>query len=100
MVGLSFDFLALNFLGFVCYSVYNVALLASPTVRADYRRQMGGSPGVRLNDAIFAVHAMIMTSAGSCSGRNRPCKTRASRKTGSAGSLLALSPIALLWHLM
>ena len=63
VVGLSFDFLALNFLGFICYSVYNVALLASPAVRAAYREQMGGSPAVRLNDAIFAVHAMIMTSA-------------------------------------
>jgi cystinosin len=63
VVGLSFDFLALNFLGFICYSVYNVALLASPAVRAEYRRQMGGSPGVRLNDAIFAVHAALMTSA-------------------------------------
>ena len=65
VVGLSFDFLALNFQGFICYSVYNVALLASPLVRAEYRRQMGGSPGVRLNDAIFAVHATVMTSADS-----------------------------------
>ena len=63
VVGLSFDFLALNFLGFICYSVYNVAMLASPSVRKAYRHQMGGSPGVRLNDAIFAVHAMIMTGA-------------------------------------
>jgi len=63
VVGLSFDFLALNWLGFICYSIFNVAMLVSPTVRAAYRQQMGSSPGVRLNDAIFAVHAALMTSA-------------------------------------
>ena len=70
VVGLSFDFLALNFLGFICYSVFNVAMLVSPSVRSAYRQQMGSSPGVRLNDAIFAVHAMIMTSAHAARG---PC---------------------------
>ncbi len=63
VVGLSFDFLALNWLGFICYSIFNVAMLVSPSVRAAYRQQMGSSPGVRLNDAIFAVHAALMTSA-------------------------------------
>lgn len=70
------DFLTLNPLGFLCYSVRplspstssfplklptqisNLALYASSTVRASYRaRHDGHNPQVALNDVVFAVHA-------------------------------------------
>lgn len=36
VVGLSFDFLAYNLLGFFAYSVYNVALFWVPTIQVLY----------------------------------------------------------------
>ena len=36
MVGLNFDFLSLNVVGFVLYSVFNVALYWIPGIQADY----------------------------------------------------------------
>jgi len=36
VVGLSFDFLALNVTGYLCYSVYNTTLMTNPAVRVMY----------------------------------------------------------------
>lgn len=62
VVGLSFDYAALNLLGFSCYSAYNVALFYNPTVRAQYAAQhKGNTPGVKLNDVLFSLHAAVVT---------------------------------------
>ncbi|BGP32464.1 hypothetical protein JCM10296v2_004245 [Rhodotorula toruloides] len=61
VTGLSIDFLTLNPLGFLCYSISNLALYASSTVRASYRaRHDGHNPQVALNDVVFAVHACVV----------------------------------------
>lgn len=61
--GLSIDFLALNPLGFACYTAFNGALLLSPVVRAQYRaRNDGHNPQVRWNDLAFAAHALFISS--------------------------------------
>ncbi|RKO88007.1 PQ loop repeat-domain-containing protein [Blyttiomyces helicus] len=62
VVGLSFDFLCLNFWGFSCYAVYNVALYTSPDVQRQYRERYGTDPLVQLNDVFFGVHAVIITA--------------------------------------
>lgn len=36
VVGLSFDFLAYNFVAFVCYTVYNFSMLYIPEIRREY----------------------------------------------------------------
>lgn len=73
------DFLTLNPVGFLCYSVRplplfvppspltfpaqisNLALYSSSTVRASYRaRHDGHNPQVQLNDVVFAVHACVV----------------------------------------
>ena len=61
--GLSFDFLALNLLGFSCYSAYNIALYTSATVRAQYAiaHPASTSPAVELNDVFFGLHAIFAT---------------------------------------
>jgi cystinosin len=64
--GLSFDFIALNLLGFSCYSAYNCSLLFSPTVRAQYhaRHDQPGKPAsipVHANDVFFGLHAVVAT---------------------------------------
>jgi cystinosin len=59
--GLSFDFLALNLLGFSCYSAFNCALYYSPVVRAQYVAHYGKKPGVASNDVFFSLHAVFAT---------------------------------------
>ena len=62
VVGLSFDYAALNLLGFSCYSAYNVALFYNPTVRAQYAAQHNNNlPGVKINDVFFSLHATVVT---------------------------------------
>lgn len=64
VAGFSYDFALLNVIGYVCYSTYNVALLTSAEVRAQYARaSAGGSPAVKVNDAFFALH--VSAGAGS-----------------------------------
>ena len=37
VVGISFDFTLYNWIGFFCYSTFNVALFWSPHIREEYR---------------------------------------------------------------
>ena len=60
--GLSFDFLALNLLGFACYATYNLGYAYNPSIRAAYQLAHGGSlPAVQANDVFFAIHAVAAT---------------------------------------
>ncbi|GAA5822479.1 hypothetical protein JCM3770_000662 [Rhodotorula araucariae] len=60
--GLSIDFFSLNPIGFACYTAFNVALYASPTVRRQYSDRHGGHyPKVAPNDIAFAVHALVFS---------------------------------------
>lgn len=63
VVGLNFDFLALNLLGFIMYTIFNTALLWSPYIEAEYfvRNPRGLNP-VQVNDVVFAVHAILVTA--------------------------------------
>ena len=36
VVGLSFDFLAYNFVAFTCYTIYNYSMLYVPEIRREY----------------------------------------------------------------
>lgn len=62
VVGLSFDFVVLNFLGFSCLTAVSTAFLFSEEIRDEYRRRNGGNdPLVDPNDLVFAVHALLLT---------------------------------------
>lgn len=62
VVGLNFDFLALNLLGFTCYSIYNFTFLFSREVQKNYyERNTYGRIPVEYNDLFFAVHAFVLT---------------------------------------
>lgn len=62
MVGLSFDYIALNLLGFTCYATYNLGYAYNPSIRAAYQKAHNGSlPAVQTNDVFFAVHAVAAT---------------------------------------
>lgn len=62
VVGLSFDFVLLNIIGFAAYSIYTLAFFAWEPARELYRlRHHGQNNGVRVNDVIFALHALAAT---------------------------------------
>jgi cystinosin len=61
--GTTADFPTLNVLGFGAYLAYTAALLFSPRVRALYAARNPGAPEptVRLNDVVFALHALVLS---------------------------------------
>ncbi|UJR27603.1 hypothetical protein I4U23_008884 [Adineta vaga] len=62
VVGLHFDFLALNLLGFFCYSVYNIAMYSWIDVQDSYRKSHPhGVIPVLINDVVFGLHGFIVT---------------------------------------
>ncbi|XP_059099030.1 cystinosin homolog [Tigriopus californicus] len=69
VVGLNFDFLALNIMGFVFYGVFNVALYYITPIQNEYfaRHPTGINP-VQLNDVIFSLHAVVccLITMGQC----------------------------------
>ncbi|KAM3936379.1 cystinosin [Leptodactylus fuscus] len=62
VVGLSFDFLALNLTGFIAYSVFNVGLFWIPFVREEFLQiYPNGVIPVDANDVFFSLHAVLLT---------------------------------------
>ncbi|XP_047485058.1 LOW QUALITY PROTEIN: cystinosin homolog [Penaeus chinensis] len=60
VIGLHFDFLSLNIVGFFVYSLFNVCLYWIPSIEADYfKRHPYGVNPVQLNDVIFSLHAFL-----------------------------------------
>lgn len=62
VVGLNFDFLALNIVGFLMYFLFNAGLFWNKYIQAEYfiRFPQGLNP-VLINDVVFALHAMVAT---------------------------------------
>ncbi|CAE7607073.1 CTNS [Symbiodinium natans] len=62
VVGLSLDYQILNAFGFTCYFLFNALLFWSPGIRGAYRQSHHGQDSaVRLNDVVFAGHALLVT---------------------------------------
>ena len=62
VVGLNFDFLAYNIIGFTFYAIFNSSLFWSIDIQRIYFSQHpGGINPVKLNDVIFALHAVLAT---------------------------------------
>uniref|UniRef100_A0A1B0D924 Cystinosin homolog n=1 Tax=Phlebotomus papatasi TaxID=29031 RepID=A0A1B0D924_PHLPP len=69
VVGLNPDFLALNIVGFVMYSVFNMGLFWNPGIQAEYfERFPRGLNPVLVNDVVFSLHAAFATlvTIGQC----------------------------------
>lgn len=63
VVGLNFDFLALNITGFIAYSVFSVGLRFMQEVKVEYHSlHPTGVIPVEINDVVFAVHAVFATA--------------------------------------
>ncbi|XP_061460763.1 cystinosin [Rhineura floridana] len=62
VVGLSFDFIALNLTGFIAYSVFNVGLFWIGSVKEQFLRVYpNGVNPVDSNDVFFSLHAVAVT---------------------------------------
>ncbi|KYO33783.1 cystinosin [Alligator mississippiensis] len=62
VVGLSFDFIALNLTGFIAYSVFNVGLFWIVAIREQFLHQYpNGVNPVESSDVFFSLHAVIIT---------------------------------------
>ncbi|XP_022255232.1 cystinosin homolog [Limulus polyphemus] len=62
VVGLSFDYVALNMVGYIYYSVFNICLKHIHAVRTEYFELFPtGVIPVDLNDIFFACHAVFAT---------------------------------------
>jgi cystinosin len=63
VVGLNFDFLALNLLGHTLYAIFNCSLYWITAVEDEYfaRHPRGLNP-VELNDVVFSIHASAITA--------------------------------------
>ncbi|CAJ0598725.1 unnamed protein product [Cylicocyclus nassatus] len=69
VIGLNFDLLALNVLGYLTYFVYNLFMFASEKIQAQYHEAHPHSPiPVLLNDVFFAFHglATCLATVGQC----------------------------------
>ncbi|XP_075147877.1 lysosomal cystine transporter cystinosin isoform X2 [Haematobia irritans] len=63
VVGLNFDFIFLNIVGFTLYSVFNCGLFWVSGIQDEYfERHPRGLNPVMLNDVVFSLHAMFATS--------------------------------------
>lgn len=62
VVGLSFDFLALNIVGHTSYAIFNCSLYFVEYFQNEYfaRFEHGQNP-VELNDVFFSIHASVLT---------------------------------------
>lgn len=62
VVGLNFDYVALNITGFLSYSAYNIALKYVPKVEAEFfHRHPRSQNPIELNDVVFGIHAAFAT---------------------------------------
>jgi len=60
VIGLNFDFLSLNIVGFSLYGCYNVALFWISSIQEDYHsRHPRGVIPVQANDVFFPIHAVF-----------------------------------------
>ncbi|MBN3317076.1 CTNS protein, partial [Atractosteus spatula] len=62
VVGLNFDFLALNLTGFIAYSVFNIGLFWEEFLK----KNPDGVNPVDANDVFFSVHAFVLTLVYIC----------------------------------
>eukprot|EP00066_Takifugu_rubripes_P023443 XP_011612709.1 PREDICTED: cystinosin isoform X1 [Takifugu rubripes] len=61
VIGLNFDFLALNLTGFIAYTVFNVSLFWVPFIQEEFlKRNPKGINPVSSNDVFFSLHAVLL----------------------------------------
>ncbi|XP_068219830.1 cystinosin-like [Palaemon carinicauda] len=99
VVGLAFDFLTLNFIGFFSYMMYNIGNLWIPEIQNEFHsRHPTSVMQVRLNDVIFPLYALLCTAIQivQCIFYERDPNQRVSMTCRVISGLLVLSEIIVL----
>uniref|UniRef100_UPI00398F495F cystinosin-like n=1 Tax=Pristiophorus japonicus TaxID=55135 RepID=UPI00398F495F len=67
VVGLNFDFLALNLTGHIAYGMFNIGLFWIPYIKAEFVKcnPVGVNP-VEASDVFFSIHAVLLTALTIC----------------------------------
>ncbi|ROL44097.1 Cystinosin [Anabarilius grahami] len=102
VVGLNFDFLALNLTGFIAYSVFNVGLFWVTYIQEEFlKKDPNGVLPVDANDVFFSLHAVVLTLVYICQcaiyeKANQSCSkasgTKSSEERRSLQGNVALKP--------
>ena len=74
VVGLNFDFLVFNTIGYLCYSAYNLEMYTSEIIKEEYRLREGTLlVPVKSNDLAFSLHGIFacLITAFQCMVYNR-----------------------------
>ncbi|KAI1721032.1 PQ loop repeat domain-containing protein [Ditylenchus destructor] len=103
VVGLNFDFLVLNVIGFFCYTIYNVMLYFDMEVQNIYIETHARSLiPVLLNDVVFASHALLacIITVFQCFIYERAAQRVSYICCGWSSLLIAFSGISLLMTLV
>ncbi|XP_078279929.1 cystinosin [Rhinoraja longicauda] len=67
VVGLNFDFLALNLAGHIAYGMFNVGLYWIPLIKSQFvKSNPGGINPVGASDVFFSLHAILLTAFTIC----------------------------------
>ncbi|XP_062888867.1 cystinosin-like isoform X1 [Mobula hypostoma] len=67
VVGLNFDFLALNLTGHIAYGMFNVGLFWIPDIKNEFLKyNPGGINPVGASDVFFSLHAILLTVLTVC----------------------------------
>ncbi|XP_069779329.1 cystinosin-like [Narcine bancroftii] len=67
VIGLNFDFLALNLTGHLAYGVFNIGLFWIPCIKKQFLQcSPEGVNPVELNDVFFSLHAIVLTLITIC----------------------------------
>ncbi|XP_028405420.1 cystinosin-like isoform X2 [Dendronephthya gigantea] len=63
VIGLNFDFVCYNLLGFIAYGVFNVGMFWIPKIKAEYtaKHPNEDEDPVEVNDVFFTLHAILLT---------------------------------------
>lgn len=64
VVGLSFDYLHYNILGFTSYTIYNLAFFFSPAIQQEYFIRFPNATKIPVDfvDVLYATHGFILCS--------------------------------------
>ncbi|XP_072516389.1 cystinosin isoform X2 [Salminus brasiliensis] len=91
VVGLNFDFLALNLTGFIAYSVFNIGLFWIPYIKEEFlKSDPNGVNPVEANDVFFSVHALALTLV-------YICQCVIYERAGQRVSRVAMCLLAIAW---
>ena len=99
VIGQSFDYVFMNVLGFLSYSIYTFSFYAVSEVQDEYKSRYGNSNNVELNDVVFAVYSFVCCVYNSYQIYSFDRGTQQVSKITVAGIVASVS-VMLIWSVI